>query len=210
MAENYDFTIQVNINGLGPVDVMMADPSPGPHMMEILDVKLVTAEKEGEKTTLRFSLMDVEEGSITKGISTMCVLGTDWTKEFNVRHLVNLLMGMGAKADRLKGVVSLSAALLRGKRVPVYVKAPPDELDELGRKRFANKNFITLDMYEAAKRSMAALRTMPAANQPMKASSLFPGTPITSSTSTLPAANGPAVIPPANSPGVVELGDLFG
>lgn len=217
MAETREFNIQVNVAGLGPVDVMMEDPSPGPHMMEILDVKMVTGEKEGDKNTLRFSVMDAEEGSITRGISTMVVMGLDWQKEFNVRHIVNLLMGMGVKQDKLKGVIALSPANFIGKKVPVYVKAAPDELDELGRKRFANKNFITLDMYAAAKRSAAALGArIPAANQPRVSQAanqvMSPVAPTVTTTTTIPAtaANGPAMMPAANSAPVVELGDLFG
>src|SRR3990172_8872381 len=65
MSDTRDFTIQVNINNLGPVDVMMDDPSPGPHMAEIVDVRQVTNDSEGGtgKTTLRFSVMDMEEAA---------------------------------------------------------------------------------------------------------------------------------------------------
>ena len=211
MAETREFNLQVNLAGVSLADVMNEDPSPGPHMMEILDVREVTSEKEGGKTSLRFMCMDVEEGSISRGISTQMVIGTDWEKgeKFNARHLKNLLCGMGVKAERLTGVIRINAATFIGKRCPVYVKAPPSEVDELGRKQFANKNFITLEMYEAAKRSASAMRAIPAANQRMVTTpqpSFGPSTTMTPPP--IQAANGPIVPPAANQPGV-GLEDLF-
>ena len=228
MSDTRDFVIQVNINNLGPVDVMMDDPSPGPHMAEIVDVRQVTNDSEGGtgKTTLRFSVMDMEETSLTRGIITGLVIGTDWAKDFNVQHVVNLLLGMGANREKVKGVITLSPKNLIGKRCPIYVKAPPSEFDENGKRQFANKNFITLEMYEAAKRTRAAMR-IPAANQPSITANgaanggaqpfqpSQPSTPspsISSTTLTRPpvAANSSMVIPAANGPAAVELGDLFG
>lgn len=215
MADTRDFSIQVNIQNLGPVDVMLDDPSPGPHMTEITDVRLVTNDNEGGtgKTTLRFSVMDVEENSMTRGIITGVVIGTDWSKDFNTQHMVNLLLGMGANKDKVKGVVTLVPKNFLGKRCPIYVKAPPAEVDENGKRQFANKNFITLEMYEAAKRSRAAMQKLPAANQPqIAANGPMSGAVPSSSSSTKPPimANGPTMTPPANSAPAVELGDLFG
>jgi hypothetical protein len=220
MSDTRDFAIQVNINNLGPVDVMMDDPSPGPHMAEIVDVRQVTSDGEGGsgKTTLRFSLMDVEENSLTRGIITGLVVGTDWSKDFNVQHIVNLLLGMGANREKVKGVITLSPKNLISKKCPIYVKAPPAEFDENGKRQYSNKNFITLEMYEAAKRTRIAMR-VPAANQPQSAANGTNGTsntqptyPAQSTTITRPpvAANSPTVIPAANQPAAVELGDLFG
>jgi len=167
MSETRDFAIAVNINNLGPVDVMMDDPTPGPHMVEIIDVRQVTSDGEGGsgKTTLRFSLMDIEESSLTRGIITGLVMGTDWSKDFNVQHVVNLLLGIGAPKDKIKGVITLSPKALVGKKCPIYVKAPPAEFDENGKRQYANKNFVTPEMYEAAKRTRRGM-AIPAANQP--------------------------------------------
>jgi hypothetical protein len=219
MSETRDFAIAVNINTLGPVDVMMDDPTPGPHMVEIIDVRQVTSDGEGGsgKTTLRFSLMDIEESSLTRGIITGLVMGTDWSKDFNTQHVVNLLLGIGAPKDKVKGVITLSPKALVGKKCPIYVKAPPAEFDENGKRQFSNKNFITPEMYEAAKRTRSAMR-LPAANQPQSAANGTNGTnggqptyPSQSTTVTRPpaAANSPTVISAANQP-AVELGDLFG
>jgi hypothetical protein len=225
MSETREFAIQVNINSLGPVDVMQDDPSPGPHMVEIVDVRQVTSDGEGGsgKTTLRFSLMDIEETSITRGIITGLVIGTDWSKDFNVQHVVNLLHGIGADPSKVKGVITLSPKALVGRKCPIYVKAPPAEFDENGKRQYSNKNFITPGMYEAAKRSRAGMAriapSIPAANQPQATANGTNGGQPTqtsvpsyqSSTITKPpiAANSPTVIPAANSPSV-ELGDLFG
>lgn len=220
MSETRDFAIAVNINNLGPVDVMMDDPTPGPHMAEIVDVRQVTSDGEGGtgKTTLRFSLMDIEEHSLTRGIITGLVIGTDWSKEFNTQHVVNLLLGMGANKEKVKGIITLSPKNLIGKKCPIYVKAPPAEFDENGKRQFSNKNFITLEMYEAAKRTRAAMR-IPAANQPSSAANGMNGAsggqptyPAQAQTPPRPpvAANSPSVIPAANGPAAVELGDLFG
>ena len=220
MSDTRDFAIAVNINNLGPVDVMMDDPSPGPHMAEIVDVRQVTSDGEGGtgKTTLRFSVMDIEETSVTRGIITGLVVGTDWSKDFNVQHIVNLLLGMGAARDKVKGVVTLTPKALIGKKCPIYVKAPPSEFDENGKRQYANKNFITLEMYEAAKRTRKAM-IMPAANQPQvmangaaNGGTTYPAQAQPSMTVTRPlaAANSPTVIPAANQPAAVELGDLFG
>jgi hypothetical protein len=224
MSETREFAIQVNINSLGPVDVMQDDPSPGPHMVEIIDVRQVTSDGEGGsgKTTLRFSLMDIEETSLTRGIVTGLIIGTDWSKDFNVQHVVNLLHGIGADPSKVKGVITLSPKALVGRKCPIYVKAPPAEFDENGKRQYANKNFITPGMYEAAKRSRAGMARIapqiPAANQPQAANGANGATPnggqpVQSSTQSMTrppiAANSPTVIPAANSPSV-ELGDLFG
>jgi hypothetical protein len=226
MSETRDFALQVNIRNLGPADVMQDDPSPGPHMVEIIDVRQVTADGEGGngKTTLRFTLQDIEENSITRGIVTGLVVGTDWSKDFNTQHVVNLLHGIGADPSKVKGVITLTPKALVGRKCPIYVKAPPSEFDENGKRQFSNKNFITPGMYEAAKRSRAGMARIapqiPAANQPQAAVNGNGGQPTqpfqapssstSSSTMTRPpiAANSPTVIPAANSPSV-ELGDLF-
>jgi hypothetical protein len=218
MSETRDFAIQVNINNLGPVDVMTDDPTPGPHMAEIIDLRQVTSDGEGGsgKTTLRFSLMDIEPDSLTRGIVTGLVIGTDWSKDFNVQHVVNLLLGIGANPAKVKGVVTLSPKALIGQKCPIYVKAPPAEFDENGKRQYANKNFITPGMYEAAKRTRAGMAKIPAANQPQATNGTTqngtqaqPTQPYQSVTRPPIAANSPTVIPASNSP-TVELGDLFG
>ena len=230
MSETRDFAIAVNINNLGPVDVMMDDPTPGPHMVEIIDVRQVTSDGEGGsgKTTLRFSLMDIEESSLTRGIITGLVMGTDWSKDFNVQHVVNLLLGIGAPKDKIKGVITLSPKARVGKTCPIYVKAPPAEFDENGKRQYANKNFVTPEMYEAAKRTRRGM-AIPAANQPQATANgvanggstqSYPAQaqsysvpvqaqPVSVTRTPIPAANSPTVISAANQP-AVELGDLFG
>lgn len=208
MADQTEFVIGVNINGRGPVDVMMQDPSPGPHMGEIVDVRQVTKEGEGGKTTLRFTVTDVEEGSPTRGITCQIVIGTDWSKDFNVQHLVNLLLGMGANPEKIKGTVELKPAMFKGRRAPFYVKAAPEEVDDQGRKQFANKNWITPGMYEAAKRAAVV------AGVQAKVSSAPAGATATGAQASAPAASTPPVVPPpqanAGSTPAVGIGDLFG
>lgn len=158
MADNVvqEFSLNVNLAGAAPVDVMFQDPPGGAYEVAITGVRQVT--KEGGKTSLRFSVGIVEEG-VAKGIQSQVVIGTDWSKAFNVGHLMNCLMGLHTpdgqyvSADKLKGQLPLSPGLFQGKRAFMLVKpAPAGEVDEQGRQAFADKNFLTREMYESAKK----------------------------------------------------------
>jgi hypothetical protein len=158
MAEMAEWSLQVNIGTQGPVDVMMEDPCEGPHAVEILDVRMVTKEGEGGKTSLRFSVADVEPGSPTLGVQTMVVVGTDFAKPFNLGHLVNALLSIGCAPEKIKGTITVHPGVFRGRRGYIYVKAAAQgEIDDAGRPLRANKNFVTPAMYEAAKK-MAAMK----------------------------------------------------
>jgi hypothetical protein len=156
MSRVYEFTDSVNLRGLGPVDVMMETPSPGPHAVMILDMWKETSEGEGKsgKTTYRFNVVDTEPGSPTLGVQTQVIIGCDTAKDFNVQHTINALLSIGAKAEKIQGVIPIAPQLFKGKSAFIYVRAPPEgEIDEeTGRVKTANKNFITPAMYEAAKK----------------------------------------------------------
>lgn len=157
MGEVIDFVVPVNLTGSAPVDVMQQDPPAGPAEVEIFDVKLVTKEGEGGKTTLRVNVTIIEGPA--KGLTTQVVIGTDWTKPFSVGHLMNLLHGLHdaqgrfADAAKLTGVMELKPSIFKGKRAYIYTKRPPEgEIDEnTGRPARANKNFVTKPQYEQAK-----------------------------------------------------------
>ena len=164
MAEMADFNLQVNVGNQGPVDVMMEDPCEGPHAVDILDVRMVTKEGEGGKTSLRFSVADVEPGSPTFGVQTMVIVGTDFSKPFNLGHLVNALLSIGCAPEKIKGTITVNPGVFRGRRGHIYVKAPAQcEIDDSGRPQRSNKNFITPAQYEAAKK-MAAIKGAAGAN----------------------------------------------
>ena len=153
MAENTEFVLAVPFgSGATPVDVTMQDPPGGPHKVEIVDVKHVTNEKNG-KVSLRVSV-SIKEGE-AQGISTMVVIGTDFSKPFNVSHLANLLIGAGVPPDKLKGNVNIKRENLVGKTAYIFVKAPMEgEIDEeTGKAKRANNNFITKAAFDAAVRS---------------------------------------------------------
>ena len=196
MAEVLEFNQQVNLGGVGPVDVMQQDPPGGPYEVEILATRQVTKEGEGGKTSLRYNVAVVEDGP-AKGISTQVVIGTDWSKPFNVGHLKNCLLGLHNPAgqfsnpEKLNAVVNVTPAMFKGNRAYIFVKSPPaGEVDEQGRPVRADKNFITREMYDAAKRAMTLGGGAPAAAAPAARPA--------------PANNSPK---PA---GAADLGNLFG
>lgn len=158
-----DFKDSVNLAGVEPVDVMFQDPPGGAYEVAVQTMRKVT--KEGGKTSYRFGLGIVEDGP-GKGIQTQAVIGTDWSKAFNLSHLMNALRGLHtpdgkyANPEQLKAGLDVSPALFVGKRAFILVKpAPAGEIDDLGRPALADKNFITREMYEQAKK----LGTIPTA-----------------------------------------------
>ena len=162
MAETRDFNLQVNLTGIALADVMNEDPSPGPHMTEILDVREVTSEKEGGKTTLRFSVVDVEEGSLSRGISTQLVIGCDWEKsdKFNSRLLKNLLCGMGVKPELLTGVIRVALRAWP----PSWLMSNSNALAITSRKRpvpAAQRSFISNFRTSPSSERRAALQSCP-------------------------------------------------
>ena len=204
MSEILNFEVGVNLAGASPVDVMQQDPPAGPVEVEILDVRQVTKEGEGGgKTTLRFNVGLIN--SPAAGLSTQVVIGTDWSKPFNVGHLKNLLLGMHnasgqyANPEKLNGVVNLKPEMFKGTRAFIFVKTFPEgEIDEsTGKAKRADKNFITKSMFESA----------------VKAAALGNVTPITAARPAAPtpsAAPGPIVTQVATAPAAgAPLGDLF-
>ena len=217
MARQYDFNDSVNLRGLGPVDVMMEDFTPGGHQCLIMDMWKETKEGEGGKTTYRFNVVDTEPGSASAGAMAQIVIGTDWTKDFNVGHLINLFMALGAKPEKLTGVVpNITPAVFKGKTAFMFQQAAPEGgVDEEGRRVRGNRNFITKEMYEAAKK-------MQAAGRPVGATATAPQRPSTAATAGAPPnpANGqaatgsgpvnPTTPPPPQGGAAAELGGLFG
>jgi hypothetical protein len=205
MADVVDFSVQVNLTGAGPVDVMQQDPPGGPHEVEILDCRQVTSEKEGGKTTLRFALAVI--GGIGQGVATGAVIGTDWSKPFNVGHLKNLLLGLHnangqfPNPEKFNGMVTITPATFKGLRAFIYVKTPPEgEIDEqTGRVKRADKNFITKAMYDAAVKA-ASLGGTPASAAAPKP---------TTTNGTAPAPVAAAAAATAAAPAAQGLGDLF-
>jgi hypothetical protein len=155
MARIVDFNDSVNVRGLGPVDVSMADPSPGAHAVLITDMWKESNEKSG-KTTYRFSVTDTEPGSPTAGVQTMIMIGCDVAKDFNVQHLVNCLLSIGCAPEKIQGVIQgIRPALFKGRPAFIYVKAAPEgEVDEeTGKPKRDNKNFVTPQQYESLKKA---------------------------------------------------------
>ena len=224
MAE--DIVLNVPVNGMGPVDVTMQDPPPGAWEAEITDVAVKTKQGEGGgKTSIHVTVNIVEPGP-AQGISTMGFIGTDWSKDFNVKHFVNLFTGIMEKLGKspeeiktkLAGVVQLPVSNLKGKRCFIYVKAAPDELDDQGRKPFADKNFITMRQYEAAKKTGVIIQMQKkvegaaAGGAGVQTSGATPpkpqGAPAQNGT-----AGGAASIPQPSTPSTPQgspVGDLFG
>lgn len=227
MAE--DIVLQVPVNGMGPVDVTMQDPPPGAWEAEVTDIAVKTKQGEGGgKTSIHITVNIVEPGP-AQGISTMGFIGTDWSKDFNVKHFVNLFTGIMEKLGKspeeikakLAGVVQLPVSNLKGKRCFIYVKAAPDELDDQGRKPFADKNFITMRQYEAAKKTGVIIQMQKkvdaaggAAAGGVPVAGNVPPKPQAAGAATGAAQNGAAPTPSAPVPPQPTqgspVGDLFG
>lgn len=203
MAENQQ-SMTVNLTGVAPVDVMMADPPGGPHEVEILAQRTETNPKNG-KTSLRIAVV-----ALDCGVQTQVVIGTDWSKAFNLGHLRNLLGGLHDAQGRhladekLTGMVDVGAMLAaagKGLRGYIYVKPPPEgEIDEeTGRAKRADKNFVTKSQFEAAKKAMSLGVVLPTATPAPKPATAAPAT-----------ANGTtAAAPPPPTAAPKDLGDLF-
>jgi hypothetical protein len=219
MAE--EIVLNVPVNGMGPVDVTMQDPPPGAWEAEITDVVVKTKQGEGGgKTTMHVTVSICEPGP-AQGITTMGFIGTDWSKDFNVKHFVNLFTGIMQKLGKtdeeikakLVGVVQLPLSNLRGKHCFIFVKSAPDEVDEFGRKPFADKNFITMKQYEAAKKAGTVIASKPkngataGATAPAGAAG---GPPVPApGAGAIPSSGGPPPPTPGAGAGAA-IGDLFG
>jgi hypothetical protein len=220
MARIVDFNDSVNVRGLGPVDVSMADPSPGAHAVLITDMWKESNEKSG-KTTYRFSVTDTEPGSPSAGVQTMVMIGCDASKDFNVQHLVNCLLSIGCAPEKIRGVVpGIQPALFKGRPAFIYVKAAPEgEIDEeTGKPKRDNKNFVTPAQYESLKKA-EGMKSTAGAN----GAGLGLGPSVQRSAAPAAAYQAPAAVvqptptitpPPAIAPGAVnstaaEIGNLF-
>lgn len=207
MSETLDFELVVPLTGIGPVSIAFQDPPGGAYKVEVAGAKKVVNEKEGGKTTIHFQVIIIEDGD-TKGFPTTIFQGTDWEKghNFNAKLVYNMLSGMGYPAEKLTGNLRLLPADLIGKTAYIMVKpAPEGEVDEQGRKRFANKNFITREEYEQVKRMTAlaaqVMKSAPAANSP---------TPVVRTLGAAPApAPAPVHVPAPAGPAVVDLSSMF-
>jgi len=151
MADGWE--IECDLRGLPPVDVLNAELAPGPHKAQILGCREVRADDVNKKGSLRFSVLDIEETSLSQGMQAQVVIGTDYSKDFNCQHTVNLLHGIGANPEKVKSIKRLSSKMFEGKSCYIYVKAAVGEVDELGRKPLQQINFVTAEMYLAAKRA---------------------------------------------------------
>lgn len=205
MADVIEFNIPVSLANAAPVDVLMQDPPNGAHEVEIVDVRQVTKDGEGGKTTLRFAVSIV--GGEAAGMMTQVVVGTDWTKPFNVGHLMNCLTGLhtaeGKFGDpaKIKGITSVAPQTFKGKRAYIIVKPPAEEVSESGKKNFADKNFLTRDQFEAAKKAAALQGNVIPMARASAGASATPG-----ATHTPPA---PTSTPAPSSQPAQGLTDLF-
>ncbi len=203
MSETQNFKITVPLAGVSPVSLLFRDPPGGCYAVKITAVSQVTSEKEGGKTTLRFQTLITEECEV-RGLPVMVVLGTDWSKPFVLKLYVNLLTSLGLPAEALNQNVELTPGYFIGKTAYVLVvPAPEGEVDEQGRKRFADKNFVTREDYEMSKRAAALLAT-PAANQPQVAANQ----PMIAQPRAAAAGSAPVPVPPAPTGGV-DLSTMF-
>lgn len=154
MAEVQNYVVEVDFGaGAQTRTIGFVDPPGGPYEVEILD----SIQNTDGKGTLRYNVVIVEEGQ-AKGIGTTIFIGSDFTKDFNRGHLANLFEGMGIDPSKLKGKISLKPETVKGRHAYIrVVPAPEGEVDDQGRKKFADKSFITKAQYQQEKRAMAVV-----------------------------------------------------
>ncbi len=200
MAE--DFVISVDMQGQGPMDFSFQELSAGPHKVRIEGIE----DSNEKKGSYRFTVSDQEEGSETAGLSGLVIIGKDFSKKGNRGHLACLLVGMGLPPDKIKGKVEFKASQLVGKMTYIIVVPPAEgELDDAGRTPFASKNFVTQEMYDAAKKAGTAMKSRKAT------------TTMTGGAPTIPNSNGAQTQqaktkaePPPQATPELDVGNLFG
>lgn len=142
------FTIAADFKGINPFDpTAFEEPPAGPHEVEIL-----SAEQSTEKKQSFFFNVRIKES----GMTTNIVVGSDMNKDGNRKHAKALIVGMlqaaGKPATAADGPLQIPSDQFVGKTAFIYVKpAPEGEVDEQGRRPFANKNFISKDLFEKLK-----------------------------------------------------------
>jgi len=154
------FTENVNFAGVTPLNPARIDVATGAYTVKILDCEEATGrvgeDGSGGKLSIRYQCMITEDGA-SKGLPLLIVIGTDWSKEGNKKHLFNCLVGTGVPPEALNGPKTIGNAHFVGKSAYVWVQAPPEgERDDQGRKPFGNKNFITREQYQQLKAMTAA------------------------------------------------------
>lgn len=211
MSETTEFELVVPLTGVGPASVAFQDPPGGAYKVEIVGVKQVTKEEEGGKTNVHFQVIITEECDV-KGFPTTIVQGTDWAKPFNAKLIHNLLSGMGFPSDKITGHLRLVPSNFIGKTAYMFVRpAPEGEVDEQGRKKWANKNFMTREEYEQVKRmAVLAAQVMRSGAAPANG----PQTPVVRTVGAAPApapthAPGPVPAPAPAGSAVVDLSSMF-
>lgn len=200
MAE--DFVISVDMQGQGPMDFSFQELSAGPHKVKIEGIE----DSNEKKGSYRFTVSDQEEGSETLGLSGLVIIGKDFSKKGNRGHLACLLVGMGLPPDKIRGKVEFKASQLVGKTTYIIVVPPAEgELDDSGRTPFASKNFVTKEMYDAAKKVGIAMKSRKAATAttiPSSNGATLPNGTTQAQTKTEP--------PPAQATPELDVGNLFG
>ena len=184
MSEVLEFNVPVNLANASTVDVTDTDPPAGPFEVEILNQSLSTNEKN-QKVSLRYNVVIVEEGP-AKGLTTSLFVGTDFSKSFNVGHLMNLLHGLHTAdgkfipPEKVKAIGNITPELTKGKRAYIFVKVPPaGEIDEAtGKAARPDKNFIPPANYKAQKSARAGVTVPAAASAPPKAANGTAGAPL--------------------------------
>jgi len=200
-----DFVISVDMQGQGPMDFSFQELSAGPHTVRIEGIE----DSNEKKGSYRFTVSDQEVGSETAGLSGLVIIGKDFSKKGNRGHLACLLVGMGLPLDKIKGKVEFKASQLIGKTTYIIVVPPAEgELDDAGRTPFASKNFVTKEMYDAAKKVGAAMKSRKVAPIPDSANGASQKT--TTATAT-PTAAVTQVTPESTAAATeIDVGNLFG
>lgn len=160
------------------------DLDPGVYKVKTTGVEIHT--KEG-KQSLKISFETLDP---VKGKPGDIYIGLDFTKEANRRKLLTAMISHGAKEEKIKAMgaaLEITDSIFLGKEALVNVRLV-DDVDEKGRKRLNDREFIRAQDYEV-------LRARHSANGPAKAPTGAPQ----------PAAAAPAAAaPPASAASLFE------
>lgn len=156
------WNIQANVAGVaGGFEPGFKAIPEGPYAVKIVGTEMKASSDPTKAPSIHFDLKITEPGE-AQGQPTKVVIGTDWTKDGNKKHLRGLLLALGANAAALDaGPVNLSADMFANKDAFIYVSAPSGtykdkQTGEEKPSTIGDRNFVAPAYYQQKKAEAAA------------------------------------------------------
>jgi hypothetical protein len=152
--------IQATVAGVGSFEPGFKAIPEGPYAVQIVSSELKPSSDPGKAPSLHFEVKLMEGEA--QGQPTKVVIGTDFSKDGNKKHLRGLLLALGANPQALdSGPVNLSADMFNGKQAYIYVSAPTGTYKDktTGEEKpstIGDRNFIAPAFYQQKKAEFAA------------------------------------------------------